>query len=316
VELAAVMSQQAAASPRLELYPMELDLVRALRISQAPAGARRDRGITMPELLAKVRARFPALVVDEKLTHVRLEEALHAAGFPLEYDTTSRTFQPPAPEISRLATSSSTARSGHGHPLVGLDTQEVLAGKLARSLERGGFLALTLRGVYLPGAAEAVAARYAVRSVDVDREFLSALQALVDERGQDWDKVRTQDARFTETGQISRGLASYVRTTWERLRERLIVLASGEPTVLFLHHASLLARYFDAGGHELLTGLQNAARRSPDVPHGLWLLCPAESAVDTPELDGRTVEVLDATERVVLDRKFLTRLRGEPGNAA
>ncbi|MGH3622275.1 MAG: protein kinase domain-containing protein, partial [Sciscionella sp.] len=41
VELAAAVSQLAAASPRLEVYPRDLDLTRALRISQAAAGVRR-----------------------------------------------------------------------------------------------------------------------------------------------------------------------------------------------------------------------------------------------------------------------------------
>jgi len=83
-----------------------------------------------------------------------------------------------------------------------------------------------------------------------------------------------------------------------------------------VHDAGLLARYYDQGGHDVLTRLQNAARRPPDAPHGFWLLCPAESALDTPNLDGRTVEVLDESERVMLSRAFLAGLRGEAGTAA
>ncbi|WP_228684695.1 BREX system serine/threonine kinase PglW [Amycolatopsis thermoflava] len=317
VELASVMSEEAAASPRLELYPRELDLVRALRISQAAAGVRRDRGITQPELLAKVRARFPALVVDERLTHVELEDALRAAGFPLEYDTESKTFRPPPPELSRFSTSSSTALSGHGQwRAADVDPRDVLTRKLSAAVEHGGFLALTLRGVLLPGAAEGIAAHYPVRPVDVDREFLSAFRALVAERGQDWAKVGKLDARFGETGVMSPGLASYVRTTWERVRTRLDELAADAGVVLFLHHASLMARYFDEGGRAMLTGLQNAARRPDDAPHGMWLLCPADSALDTPQLDGRIVEVLTDSERVVLDRVFLDELRAAADGAA
>lgn len=317
VELAAAASRQAAASPRLELYPPAMDLVRALRISQAAAGVQRDRGITMDDLFARVRSRFPDLVLDERLTHVQLEEALHEAGFPLEYDTAARVFRPPAPDLPRLATTSSTTASVHGRVVSGeIDSRDVLDGKLTKSVERGGFLALTLRGKYLAGAAESLAGRYRVRPVHVDREFLAAFRALVGERGQDWDKVRALDARFGETGQVTRGLASYVGTAWERVRTRIMALAEGEPTVLFLHHASLLARYFDEGGHQLLTTLQTAARRSADAPHGLWLLCPADSARDTPQLDGQIVEVLGDAERVVLDNRFLEYVRGEASGAA
>ncbi|MGH4017159.1 MAG: hypothetical protein ACRDSL_25180, partial [Pseudonocardiaceae bacterium] len=129
-------------------------------------------------------------------------------------------------------------------------------------------------------------------------------------------KVLTIDARFAATGQISPGLASYLRAVWTRVEQRMLRAAAEPNTVLFVHDAGLLARYYDQGGHELLTRLQNAARLPSAAPHGFWLLCPAESALDTPNLDGRIVEVIDDTERVVLSRAFLAGLRGEPNTAA
>jgi hypothetical protein len=317
VALAAAVSAQAAASPRLELYPRELELTRALRISQAAAGVRRDTGIAMDELLARVRARFPELVIDARLTYVQVEEALRVAGFALEYQPADKRFRPPAPEPGRGPTSSSTALSGHGRMVVaGLDPHAVTMQQLAAKVARGGFLALPLRATHLPGTAQALAGAYDVRPVDLNREFLTEFRALVAERGQDWGKVLTIDARFADTGQVSPGLASYLRAVWTRVEQRLLGLAGEPQAVLFLHNTGLLARYYDHGGHEVLTRLQNAARRPSDPPHGCWLLCPAESALDTPNLDGRTVEVLDDTERIVLSRKFLAVLRGEADTAA
>lgn len=317
VALAAAVSYQVAASPRLELYPRELDLTRALRISQAAAAVHREPGITMDELLAKVRARFPDLAVTDRVTHVQVEEALQVAGFALEYQPADKRFRPPIPELGRGPTSSSTAMSGHGRmAAAGLDPHAVTTQKLADTVARGGFLALSLRGRNLPGTAQALAGAYAVLLVDLTREFLAEFRALAAEGGQDWGKVLTIDARFTETGQISPGLASYLRALWTRVEQRLLSLAAEPKTVLFMHNAGLLARYYDQGGHELLTRLQAAARRPAELPHGFWLLCPAESALDTPNLDGRTVEVLDSTERVVLSGEFLAGLRGEAGTAA
>ncbi|MGH4021331.1 MAG: hypothetical protein ACRDT0_19290 [Pseudonocardiaceae bacterium] len=317
VALAAGVSSRVAASPRLELYQRDLDLTRALRISQAAAGVRRDPGITNDELLARVRTRFPELAIDDRVTHVQVEEALKAAGFSLEYEPAGKRFRPPGPEFGWAVTSTSTAMSRHGRmAAAGLDPHAVIAAKLATAVQQGGFLALTLRGHHLPGTAQALAAAHAVRPVDLNREFLTEFRALAAERGQDWGKVLTIDARFAETGQISPGLGSYLRAVWARVEQQLLDLASEENTVLFVHDAGLLARYYDAGGHDVLVRLQGAARRPADVPHGLWLLCPAESTSDTPTLDGRTVEVHGDAERVVLDRTFLDGLGRESGNAA
>jgi hypothetical protein len=177
-------------------------------------------------------------------------------------------------------------------------------------------LALTLRGKFLPGAAEALTTHYRVAAVNVDEEFLVALRELARTHGQQWDRVLSSDARFTTTGQLGQGLRSYVERACERIGRRLRELADDDGTVLFLHNAGLLARYFDAGGRTVLTSLQNAARRPSDVPHGVWLLCPGESELDSPQLDGQTVEVLGESERVVLTRSLLAGLRSGAGSAA
>ncbi|MGH3742424.1 MAG: protein kinase domain-containing protein, partial [Micromonosporaceae bacterium] len=66
VRLAAAASRHAAASPRLEIYPRELDLVRALRLAQAgvvspelPGDDSRRSGVRPEDVKARVRARFP-----------------------------------------------------------------------------------------------------------------------------------------------------------------------------------------------------------------------------------------------------------------
>lgn len=314
VALAAAASRGALVSPRLEVYPRGLDLVTALRTAQAGAGVRRGLGITVDDLLSRVRARFPELVVPAGLTHVRLQEALRDAGFTLEYDLERERFVPPAPEGGRPSLTASSTSLGRVF-VSGLDPHDAMRARLAMAVDRGGFLALTMRGRHLPGAAEALAVAYPVRAVDVGAVYVEELRALVAERGQDWSKVLGIDSRLTETGRLSPGLASYVRASWERVRERL--LAPGDDdTVLFLHGAGLLARYAAAGGHDLLTALQAAARNPATAPHGMWLLCPGDSATGAPQLDGYVVEVIDGSERVVLDGDFLDGLRRAQGSAA
>ncbi|WP_308257641.1 BREX system serine/threonine kinase PglW [Pseudonocardia lacus] len=314
VALAAAASTGALVSPRFELYPRGLDLVTALRVSQAAAGVRRAIGATVEDLLIRVRSRFPEVGIPAGLTYLQLEEMVRTAGFPLEFDHADRRFRPPAREVPRRSLTASSTTAGRTF-VIGQDRHDVVRARLSTAVERGGFLALTLRGRNLPGTAAALARSYPVRPVDVAALFLTEFRALVADRGQEWGKVLTTDARFGETGRIPPGLASYVRTCWTRVGEHLTEQGA-DGTVLFLHDAGLLARYAEAGGHDLLVALQAAARQPARAPHGLWLLCPAASATGTPQLDGHVVEVVDGSERLVLDGDFLDGLRNGAINAA
>ncbi|WP_078492083.1 BREX system serine/threonine kinase PglW [Streptomyces yerevanensis] len=321
VALAAAVAPMIEVTPRLELYPRDLTLERALRISQAGAGVRRDRGITVAELVTRLRARFPDLDVlsgTREPTYVELESALAEARFDLSYDAKSSAFLPPVLEsaVSWTSTGNHTSYLSYAArvPVLGdapIDPHEVIRAKLAACVERGGFLALTVRASRLPGAAQAVAAVYPVESADLGREFLAEFRALAAEKGQDWEKVLRADAGSVP-GQIKRGLASFVRVVWPRVEARLLARAAAPRTVLFLHNAGLLARYWDEGGHDTLVRLQAAARRPADDPHGMWLLCPTEVRSRMPQLDGKTVEVIGGDgERAYLDSKFLDWLAGE-----
>ncbi|MET7352948.1 BREX system serine/threonine kinase PglW [Streptomyces mirabilis] len=317
VALAAAAATKAAASPRLELYPRDLSLDRALRISQAPAGVRRDLGITVDDLLAKVRYRFPELDFGAP-THITVEDALKKADFPLEYDTAAHCFRPPAPSVngtqlrSGMSTGTVTAagNAAMGAAAAGRDPDALLGGKLRGAIERGGFVALNVHLKYLAGAAEAVAGAFPVVPVNLAQVFLTEFRALAGERGTDWSKVLGADTTYTRSGELPAGLRSYVTRVWPRVAERIAETAQArQGAVLFVHTAGLFGRYWEAGGRETLVELQNAARRGGASPHGLWLLCPSESPRGVSHLDRRTVEVLGEAERVVLERSFLEELR-------
>ncbi|MFJ1709527.1 BREX system serine/threonine kinase PglW [Kitasatospora sp. NPDC088346] len=325
VALAAAAAAKAAASPRLELYPRDLSLDRALRISQAPAGVRRDLGITVDDLLAKVRYRFPELNLGQP-TYVAVEEALKKADFPLEYDAAAHCFRPPAPSVNgtRLASGTGTGTgttgaagsAARGAAAAGRDPDALLATKLATVAERGGFVALNVHLKYLAGAAELVAGGFPVVPVNLAQVFLAEFRALAGEHGTDWSKVLGADTTFTRAGSLPGGLRSYVSRVWPRVAERLIETAGGrDGAVLFVHSAGLAGRYWEAGGREAIVSLQSGARRGGDTPHGLWLLCPSESPRGASHLDGRTVEVLGEAERVVLERSFLEELKAAGAGA-
>ncbi|CAM5543047.1 protein kinase [Streptomyces spiroverticillatus] len=320
VALAAAVAPRVHASPRLELYPYDLSLERALRVSQAGAGVRRDTGITPAELNNRLRARFPDLALlaeGAEPTHPDLQDALREARFSLEFDAEQDKFFPPStvPEPSWTSTGETTrlAPTAEGPALE--DPHATIKARLDSATRRGGFLAVTVRGTRLPGVAEALAAAYPVVGVDLSSEFLTEFRALAQAKGQAWEKVLGVDARFSSSGQISKGLAAYARTVWAHIETSLVERAAEPRTILFLYDAGLLARYWDEGGRDLLIKLQHAARRPTDDPHGLWLLCPVETRGQEPHVDGRTVEYIGSDgERTHLDSTFLDELRGStPG---
>ncbi|MGC2997628.1 hypothetical protein ACPF8X_04270 [Streptomyces sp. G35A] len=155
---------------------------------------------------------------------------------------------------------------------------------------------------------DALAARHEVAAVSLDAVFLDALREPAEEQSVRRQALLQADAKFTAAGTLGAALASYTRLTAERVRQRVVDVAegAGPHSVVLLHEAGPIARYREAGGRELVAGLQQAARRPADAPRGLWLLLPAEDPRATPTLDGRTVEVVDrATEGEVLDGLFL-----------
>lgn len=264
-----------AVSPRLELFPLALGLGRALRISQAPAGVRSDTGITTADLLSRVRARFPGLTPLDETTYVDLAEALVESGFPLVYDHARRRFFPQARDgttsraggsSSVLTSTSSLYAAAQGRIAEGRDPREVLSARLTEACRRGGFLALTLKGAELPGVADALAQRYSTTAVPLSTLFLDALKELAEEHGVRWQALLKADAKYTATGTMGAALASYTRLAAERVRELVVDLAegAGPRSILLVHEAGLVARYWEAGGRELLAALQ----QSGTPPHG------------------------------------------------
>jgi serine/threonine protein kinase len=317
VGLAAVAAPTpVAVSSRLELYSPDLSLDRALRISQAatalrtpasgPDGGARGPGLTQKDLLTRVQGRFPEIRLPGDLTYRTIWRALDEAGFKFTYDVPEQRFVPPPRTVS--ASSRTATAFGRGDTAGPLTTDQVPAlTKLGESLERGGFVALTVRGRRMGTVADDLARRFAVARVDLDALFLTALRGLVAERGQDWSKVLANDVKFAQSRVAGRGFASYLRTAWQRCEADLHELyRPGE--VLFVHDAGLLGRYWDDGGHDLLVALQGAARRPGDGPHGLWLLCPGETAHETPRLGGHIVEVLGDHEVAALDSTVVAHL--------
>ncbi|MCC5036037.1 BREX system serine/threonine kinase PglW [Streptomyces sp. WAC 00631] len=249
VELAAAASANAGATPRLEIYPRDLSLVRALRLTQAglvrlTPGLREglQPGLTPEAVHERVRARFPELVLpDGRGGHTHdlptgpaLTRALRDAGFDLKLATheDGRTLRY-LPTRMDSASSYVTTRAGRHSTDVGAVTRysddPTLAGavraeeQLTASARRDGYRVLTVRDGLSRQAVEQLGRtdRTGAGVVSVTALFLDALHALVPPGTKPtWETLLKADA--AEPG--SRGavkFAQYARTAWGTVEPRL-----------------------------------------------------------------------------------------------
>ena len=300
VQLAALASQRAAASPRLEIYPRDLDLVRALRLAQAgvappPTGAEAP-GLTPKQVRERVLARFPELSTPVP-EHPALDRLLAEAGFQLVWRNGGYF----APHQQRSATRPTLIRrrtTGSTLTYVTADSPELAAAlraeeRLTGAKSGGKFRALTVR---LNGHASARAdlvARFGARPFNVAAEFVKALRALVAARPKPtWEKVLAADAAEPGSRDALK-LAEFTRAAWESVRPRVLAAVAGDGPLL-LHDAAPLARY---RAMEVLEAAAEAARSGTGA---VWLLCPADDPGQPPRLDDTVVPVVTENEWIVL----------------
>lgn len=306
VALAAAASTRAAATARMEIYPTDLSLARALRMTQAAINPGPD-GLDPDEMLSRLRSRFPAQRLSGgEPTPLQIEDALREAGFEFEYAGGRFRRAVPAPTLSAL-TSTTSVPAHRGQPAD--ETNRAVVERLDSAAQRGGFLTLNVRLKDAPDAASLVEARFRVPTVDVGAEFVATLKTVAGEQGRPWPDVLRADERFSRDGVMPRGFADFVEETWQRVDGRL----TAQSGTVLLHDAGVFARY--PGGRDVLVSVQHAARSGVGGPSGLWLLCPTQASKERPVLDDLVVEVLE-NEWIELPSSLLAGWRAEMRVAA
>ncbi|MBT2386643.1 BREX system serine/threonine kinase PglW [Streptomyces sp. ISL-11] len=314
VELAAAASVNAAATPRLEIYPRDLPLVRALRLTQAGlvplipgVPDARQPGLTVEAVHERVRARFPELVVQDGrglLTHALptdgpLTKALRDAGFDLTLSTREGTRTPRylpkrMDHASSYLTNDAWRRSTDVDTVTRYSDNPQLAGavraeeRLSASARRDGYRVLTVRQGNARNAVRELERpdRFGTEVVSVTELFLEAMHALVPPGTKPtWETLLKADV--AEPG--SRGalkFAEYARTAWGAVELWVRALLDGGSTSeagvgsgpVLLTEVAVFARY-DAMG--LLYRLAEASRQGG---RGLWLLVPQGDPAREPKL--------------------------------
>lgn len=334
VRLAAVASRTAAVSARLEIYPRDLDPVRALRLAQAgvvpaPVGDGESVGLSVEQIHERVRARFPDL--PPLPSHPELGRLLTEAGFDLLWrETTDRDgertggrdgFRPSGRYHPRPTAWSSTrvgsfrrrSTATEVTPWTAESPELAAALRVEQHLstagDEGGFRVLTVRADWYAEAMRELGDRFAGQQVNIAGRFVGALRGLVAARPKPtWETVLTAD-RAGPNSRDALKLAEFTDRTWQELRPALLALPERRSPLLLVDAAPLV-RY---RGMPLLEELTETARAGAGP---VWLLCPMEDPTQLPRLD-ETVVPVPSHEWIVLSEGWLRNThRGRPERTA
>ncbi|MGW1406768.1 BREX system serine/threonine kinase PglW [Streptomyces sp. NPDC002403] len=310
-EIAVAASPGAALTPRLEIYPRDLDLVRALRITQAGVVAvqpgieeERQPGLTVEALHKRVATRFPdlgddPLVPRELPVGSALVRLLKQAGFELKlatrYDKTLRLVPDrPAGEFTSGLTSASwgvAASAVRRSAPTQYDADAAVAAavkaeqRLVHSAGQDGFRVLTVPDRGAETAARRLAGEpYGAAVVSLTGLFLAELRGVIAEAARPtWETVLKADAAEAGT-RPHQQLRVRTDKAWGRveplLRDRLADTGGGP---LLLTDTAALARY-DA--FDLLGRLAEESRQGGSP---LWLLVAQSDPARAPRLAGQSV---------------------------
>ncbi|MET7391905.1 BREX system serine/threonine kinase PglW [Dactylosporangium sp. NPDC005572] len=292
VQLAAVASRTAAASPRLEIYSKTLDPVRALRLAQAgvvpPSITDPPVGLRPTQIQQRVSARFPDLL--PLPPHPKLDTLLTDAGFQLQWRDGQ--YLPPRSAASSSASLVNRRRSTRvtGAHWTVVDSPELAAALRAEerldSARTGGFRALTVRVDRANAAQRELTNRFDARALNVAAMFMTALRELVAAKAKPtWETVLRADTAPPGSRDAIK-LAEYMKNAWTAVRPKLLAQLNMD-CVLLLHDAALLPRY---GAMDLLHELTTLAESGAGAA---WLLCPVDDPGALPRLDGTVVPVGD-----------------------
>ncbi|MEU4599910.1 BREX system serine/threonine kinase PglW [Nocardia sp. NPDC023988] len=304
VQVAASASRNAAVTPRLEIYPRDLQLVRAVRLTQAglltltPGVPLEQQVGLLPRIVFdRILARFPELVIegsDGDLPTTALTKALREAGFGLvvathkvsriqryipEHADQNSSYTAHAPRWTTAVNSHALSRySDDPHLAKAARAEELLTG----AAPRDGFRVLTAPIMRndeqkRPNAAAELRDRFAARPLSATALFLATMHDLVPpDTKPSWETILRADIA-PPGSKAALKFSEYTRTAWGRIEAELADNIAGNGPLL-LTDTLVFARY-DAMG--VLGRLAEQARRGKG---GLWLLCPQSDPMRPPHL--------------------------------
>jgi serine/threonine protein kinase len=305
VSLAAAASDGAAASARLELYPRGMDPARAVRRGQGSLLG--PQSLTVDEVHRRIHSRFPEAA--PLPGRPELDRFLVDAGLPLTWQDSYAAYRFPEPTLAGLSTGTVIpARTRSGTPGASAPGEETLQfdRTLTRTLEDGGFLAVTVP-VALASAATAAMTRRGAVALDLDRLLIRSLRDEATRRRiPDFGTVLAADRQGDGTAEAVK-LRQLVNGVVDGLEAEL---RSAGPVVL-LTGLGLLARYRHLG---ILERLRDEAGAAGAGVRTAWAVVPMDGD-GPPVLDGHPVPVLAPSQWAALPAAWLTEAAKPPSAA-
>jgi serine/threonine protein kinase len=310
LRLAAAASQHVGVSSALELYPVTLDPVRALRLTRQ--GLATALELTADDVVTRVRTRFPQVRLPER---PELDKALTAAEVAVRWSDTSQKFVRIETAVGDLTTFTSLVRRDSTRIVTPSNRQSLptaetdpavaaaieLEGRLDRSLRSGGFVALrvptTRRAELQRELARFTGDPHYMSTVDIEKWFLEELRALAADKRVAWEKLVTAD-RAAEGTTDHTNLRILTREAAARVEDRLA--HAGQRVLAW--NPGVLARY---GELDIIDRLRDAAGRVDSGLRTLWLVVFGSTADARPTIDGEPVPVIGRSEWVDVTDSWL-----------
>ncbi len=297
--LAVQASEHAALSSRQEIYPCGMSADRALRLASGVlvSGGPLDEA----ELRERVQARYPH--AEPLPTGIELEQLLREANIPLQRHSSGHGFV----SIHPGSHSASQGLSAWTSATAADQEADRATKKIAYCLRYGGFLALMVSPAHAEAVADALTKRHsALVRCSLDDLWLDTMDKVVTELGADWNTVYGADApdandadrQIFETHFLSAAVVP-------QARQALLDLPVGSSVLLT--HPGLMARYRKQGAMDALEALRDRAG-TPEGPHAVVLLLPADQQHEGPTIDGAVVPVIGPSQWMRAPRSWTRAL--------
>ncbi len=295
IRLAAAVTENVALSSRLELYPVGLEAVRALRMgSSALLGPKR---LSVAHLKNRIRSRFPQ--AEELPDRPALDALLQEADIPLQWCAASEEqpagYAPPQRGSGLTEHTISTRRSHTAHMAAGMgivapgspeeDALVQIDQTLERALSNGRVLIVTCPPRRIEQAAELLpqhlAATHPLERLSLDALLIGAMRELANSAKADWQVVLRADAATQDSQDWHR-----LNLLVNRALPQVDAALDQHKGPVLLQHLGLLARYQQTGWVQRLRDRSQAGDANARPPARLLLV---GGDADSPPRLGTTI---------------------------